>query len=126
MAVESQEVVADDPTRLPHRQVVMVTEEHAGEAKSFSMLMAFRPSPHGLNAAIALQTLALVQQELGDGGVARIAEQWLRGGPWTWLDPEQPGDAPLRMSTEDGPGEPLDDEALRRAALGGTLAKRGG
>lgn len=125
MEVDSQEVVDDDPARLTHRQVVMVTERGPGEEMSFSLLTAFRPSPHGLNADIALQALALVQQEIGESGVERMAQQWLRGGPWAWLDPEQPGDASLRMSTADGPGDLLDDEALRRAALGGNLPKLG-
>jgi len=126
MEVDSAEVVDDDPAQLSHRQVVMVTEEGSGGEMTFSLLTAFRPSPDGLNAGIALQALALVRLELGDGGVARIDEQWLRGGLWAWLDPAQPGDAPLRMSTADGPGDLLEDEVLRRAALGGNLPRLGG
>ncbi|NTU81309.1 MAG: hypothetical protein HGA45_18350 [Chloroflexales bacterium] len=124
--LESQQVVASNPSAAPHRRLVMVTNGQRGEDITVGMLTAFRATPRGLNADIALQALVLVRGEIGEAGVERMAEQWLRGGPWAWLDPEQPGDAPLRTVTDGGPGAPLDDAALRRTALaGGPLPRLG-
>lgn len=124
--LDSQQSVAGDPTGLPHRRLVLVTNGRRGEEMTVGMLAAFRATLRGLTADIALQALAVVRQEIAEASVERMAQQWLRGGPWAWLDPDQPGDAPLRSATESGPGEPLDDAALRRAALaGGALPKLG-
>jgi len=118
MEVESEEAVGIDPSRLRHRRVVLVSNGSDGENMTFRMLSTFRDSPDGLEAGIALQALRLVQHELGDVAVQRITQQWLRGGPAAWLDPDIAGDAPIRRWDGDGPGEVFDDEALRRQVMG--------
>lgn len=118
MEVESEEVVGIDPSRLRHRRVVLISNGSDGENMTFRMLSTFRDTSNGLQAGIALQALKLVQQELGDIAVQRITQQWLRGGPAAWLDPDTSGDAPIRRWEGSGPGEVFDDEALRRQVMG--------
>lgn len=117
MEVESEEAVGIDPSRLRHRRVVLISNGSDGENMTFRMLSTFRDTPDGLEAGIALQALRLVQQELGDVVVQRLTQQWLRGGPAAWLDPDTPGDAPIRRWNGDGPGDVFDDEALRRQVM---------